>query len=355
MDVSVPDMFRTAENTDLSAVNDDENDEAEGEEDDDEEDEDVEEMEARAEAIRCLDEVILERKQGESLDAVKLLKRGWERAVSERKAKRKVGRKEAREAQAIVRAHIKAMEAAAKAGRDPVDDLALTFCFQGAPGTGKTTVARRMGLLFEALGVLPSADVVQVSASQFSTGFVGQTAAQTRDIFDSARGAVLFIDEAYRLYDPAGRSYMQEAIDEIVNLLTEEQYRGKMAVIFAGYSGQMSDMLDKVNPGLKSRVSDVIDFPDFSGGAAAEMAALQLAARRLKVGGERAASLEPWTERLAAAPRWANGRDVETFVRRVAVECATRKTSEVTAEVLEAALATVLQMKGPSTSAAPAL
>ena len=88
------------------------------------------------------------------------------------------------------------IEAASLAGRDPIDDLALTFCFQGAPGTGKTTVARRFGMLFEALGVLPSADVVQVSASEFSTGFVGQTAAKTRDIFDSARGAVLFVDEA---------------------------------------------------------------------------------------------------------------------------------------------------------------
>ena len=102
------------------------------------------------------------------------------------------------------------IEAASRAGRDPLDDLALTFAFQGSPGTGKTTIARRMGMLFEALGVLPSADVVQVSASQFSTGFVGQTAARTRDIFDSARGAVLFVDEAYRLYDPLGRSYMQE-------------------------------------------------------------------------------------------------------------------------------------------------
>merc|ERR1719197_777168 len=168
------------------------------------------------------------------------------------------------------------LEAAARAGRDPIDDLALTFCFQGSPGTGKTTVARRMGMIFEVLGILPSADVVQVSASQFPTGFVGQTAAQTRDIFDSARGAVLFIDEAYRLYDPAGRSYMQEAVDEIVTLLTEEEYRGKMVVIFAGYAGQMSELLNKVNPGLKSRVSDVVDFPDFDADAASELAALQL-------------------------------------------------------------------------------
>ena len=239
------------------------------------------------------------------------------------------------------------LEAAARAGRDPIDDLALTFCFQGSPGTGKTTVARRMGMLFEALGILPSADVVQVSASQFSTGFVGQTAAQTRDIFDSARGAVLFIDEAYRLYDPAGRSYMQEAIDEIVNLLTEEQYRGKMAVIFAGYSGQMSDMLDKVNPGLKSRVSDVIDFPDFSAGEAAEIAAAQLDAKGLTLpAGAGADALTSWTRRLVAAPAWANGRDVETFVRRAAIECATRKTAEVTPEALDAALASVLALKG---------
>ena len=239
------------------------------------------------------------------------------------------------------------IEAASRAGRDPLDDLALTFAFQGSPGTGKTTIARRMGMLFEALGVLPSADVVQVSASEFQTGFVGQAAGRTRDIFDSARGAVLFIDEAYRLYDPAGRSYMQEAIDEIVNLLTEEQYRGKMAVIFAGYSGQMSDMLDKVNPGLKSRVSDVIDFPDFSAGEAAEIAAAQLDAKGLTLpAGAGADALTSWTRRLVAAPAWANGRDVETFVRRAAIECATRKTAEVTPEALDAALASVLALKG---------
>ena len=238
--------------------------------------------------------------------------------------------------------------AAYKAGRDPVEDLALTFCFQGSPGTGKTTVARRMGLLFEALGVLPSSDVVQVSASQFSTGFVGQTAANTRDIFDSARGAVLFIDEAYRLYDPLGRSYMQEAIDEIVNLLTEEQYRGKMVVIFAGYSGQMTDMLNKVNPGLKSRVSDVIDFPDFDDEAAAILAAQMLEEKRIGLPeGKEPSWLVKWTKRLAAAPGWANGRDIETFVRRVAVECATRDTgSYATEAALEAALTTILQMKG---------
>ena len=99
------------------------------------------------------------------------------------------------------------VEAARLVGRDGMEDLGMTFAFQGAPGTGKTTVARRMGMLFEALGVLPSSEVVQVSASDLVTGYVGQAARKTRDVFESARGAVLFIDEAYRLYDPTGRSY----------------------------------------------------------------------------------------------------------------------------------------------------
>ena len=149
---------------------------------------------------------------------------------------------------------------------------------------------------------------------------------------------------------------MQEAVDEIVTLLTEERFRGKMVVIFAGYSGQMTELLDKVNPGLKSRVSDVIDFPDFSA-TAAEIAQQQLVQKRLTLPPQMEAPLTLCMERLVAAPRWANGRDVETFVRRVAVECATRQTSEVPAEALLAALATVTQMKGvpqPAAAAAPA-
>lgn len=118
-------------------------------------------------------------------------------------------------------------------------------------------------------------------------------------------------------------------MDEIVTLLTEERFRGKMVVIFAGYSGQMSDLLDKVNPGLKSRVSDVVDFPDFSADLATEIALQQLQHKRLTLPARLAPALTLCMERLVAAPRWANGRDVETFVRRVAVECATRHTSEV--------------------------
>ncbi len=80
-------------------------------------------------------------------------------------------------------------------------------------------------------------------------------------------------------------------------------------------------MLDKVNPGLKSRVADVIDFPDFTAEAAAELAAMQLEAKSLALpeGAPSWAVLEPWTRPLVDAPGWANGRDVETFVRHTAL------------------------------------
>ncbi|KAJ8614533.1 hypothetical protein CTAYLR_000826 [Chrysophaeum taylorii] len=235
------------------------------------------------------------------------------------------------------------VSAAREQGRDPLDDLPLNFCFVGSPGTGKTTVARRMGLLFESLGVLPSSEVYQCSASDFSTGFVGQAARKTREEFEKARGAVLFVDEAYRLYDPTSRSYMQEACDEIVNILTEDEFRGKMVVIFAGYPEPMRQMLDHVNPGLKSRVAEIINFPDFDADATTEMLELRFKEKRFDLADDAVSSVRRAAAKLVAAPRWANGRDVETYAKRVASECAKRRTRVVTPEILDVSLEPFLE------------
>lgn len=77
-------------------------------------------------------------------------------------------------------------------------------------GTGKTTVARRVGTLFCSLGLLASPDVVECSASNFTTGYAGQSGARTREMFDKALGKVLFIDEAYKLNPKGGGSFMRE-------------------------------------------------------------------------------------------------------------------------------------------------
>ena len=91
--------------------------------------------------------------------------------------------------------------------------------------------------------------------------YVGQTAQKTTEAFARARGGVLFIDEAYSLSRGDDRDFGREAIDTLVKLM--EDYREDTAVIVAGYSVEMSELIDS-NPGLRSRFSRVIKFPDYS-------------------------------------------------------------------------------------------
>ena len=103
-----------------------------------------------------------------------------------------------------------------KKGKEPRDAIPMNFRFVGAPGTGKTTVAKRIGKLYESLGILGSSEVNMKSVSDFVTGYAQQAAKQTQMIFKESLGRVLFIDEAYRLTES------REVLDEIVQLLTDE-------------------------------------------------------------------------------------------------------------------------------------
>lgn len=85
-----------------------------------------------------------------------------------------------------------------KLGGDPLVGLELNFLFVGSPGTGKTTVARLVGQVFKSLGIISSDTVIECSAKDFITGFVGQASGKTREMFEKGLGQVLFIDEAYR-------------------------------------------------------------------------------------------------------------------------------------------------------------
>jgi AAA+ superfamily predicted ATPase len=134
--------------------------------------------------------------------------------------------------------------------------------FLGSPGTGKTTVARLLGRMFKSLGLLRSGHVEEVTRPDLVAGFIGQTAPKTRDAIRRALDGVLFIDEAYSLTrGDDQRDFGREVIDTLTADM--ENLRGRLVVVAAGYAEPMEEFLAS-NPGLRSRFTERVDFPDFS-------------------------------------------------------------------------------------------
>jgi len=137
----------------------------------------------------------------------------------------------------------------------------MHMVFTGNPGTAKTTVARLVSRIFRENGLLSIGDLIEVGRSDIVEKYVGHTAKNVKQIFERAKGSVLFIDEAYSLVDDKKGMFGDEAINTIVQLM--ENYRNDIVVIFAGYTKEMNAFLS-TNPGLRSRISFHIDFNDYS-------------------------------------------------------------------------------------------
>lgn len=149
-----------------------------------------------------------------------------------------------------------------KSGLKSESNFSLHTLYLGNPGTGKTTVARLMGKIFHAMGLLEKGHLVEVDRGSLVGQFIGETAQKTEKVIEEAMGGVLFIDEAYALYK-AGNSqdFGKEAIDTLLKKM--EDKGGQFAVIAAGYPEEMETFLSS-NPGMKSRVNYTFLFEDYN-------------------------------------------------------------------------------------------
>ncbi|MCC6720652.1 MAG: AAA family ATPase [Bacteroidia bacterium] len=137
----------------------------------------------------------------------------------------------------------------------------LNAIFKGNPGTGKTTVARKLGKIYHSLGLLSKGHVYEVDRSDLVAEFIGQTAPKTKAALKKAKGGILFIDEAYSLArkDDDAKDFGKEAIEMLLKELSDND---DIAIICAGYPAEMDNFLES-NPGLKSRFNMFYDFPDY--------------------------------------------------------------------------------------------
>ena len=187
--------------------------------------------------------------------------------------------------------------------------------FTGNPGTGKTTVAKKLGKVFHALGILSKGNVVVAERSTIVGRYIGQTEQNMQRLLEQARGNVLFIDEAYTLVDTSDdrKDYGYRAIECLLTVLSNKN--PDMVVIMAGYAKDMDRMLD-ANPGLRGRFPHHLHFDDYSVEELMEIGVNYLSANGLAITPDAAAAMRQLVEGQTAnkGRNFSNARWMEQLV-----------------------------------------
>ncbi len=193
---------------------------------------------------------------------------------------------------------------------------ALHMMFKGNPGTGKTTVARLIGKLFQKMNVLTKGHLIESERADLVGEYIGHTAQKTRDLIKKSLGGILFIDEAYSLGRGGEKDFGKEAIDTLVKHMEDKQH--DFILILAGYSREMDYFLT-LNPGLHSRFPLVIDFPDYTVEQLMEIGGRMLKEREYMLSHEAERRMREhlaWVKNHVNPTSFSNGRYIRNVIEK---------------------------------------
>ena len=200
----------------------------------------------------------------------------------------------------------------------------LHMIFTGNSGTGKTTVARIISKILFDMGMLHENKLVEVERKDLVAGYVGQTASKTAEVIERAMGGVLFIDEAYTLYQEnnSGSDFGGEAIATLIKAM--EDHKGEFVVIFAGYKSEMSKFLN-INPGISSRVGYTFHFPDYTDDEYCEIYYKKMTSLGFIIEKEAKSSVERLMKYFCKVENNGNGRFVDKVVQSTLLKLSLKK------------------------------
>jgi len=205
----------------------------------------------------------------------------------------------------------------------------LHMCFTGAPGTGKTTVAMRMGQILQRMGYCRSGHLVVATRDDLVGQYVGHTAPKTKEVIKKAMGGVLLIDEAYYLYNASNdRDYGQESIEILLNVM--EENREDLVVILAGYKDRMDKFFSFI-PGMSSRIGNHIEFPNYEADELLSIAKVMVRDLEYVMSPAAEPIFYEYIKKRMTMPYFSNARTVRNAVDRARMRAAIRLFNTATA------------------------
>lgn len=210
--------------------------------------------------------------------------------------------------------------------------VGLHLVFTGSPGTGKTTVARIVAQMYQAIGLLPGGQLVEVDRSTLVAGYVGQTALKVQEAINKARGGVLFIDEAYALSADRGAGFGDEAISTLVKAM--EDQRDSLAIIVAGYEEPMKEFIAS-NQGLKSRFQNTIPFADYKTSELLDIFKVIASGYKITLTDDVLKAIEKYFDEVKPSGEMGNARYVRNLFEKMYLNLSSRAAADGNIELHE--------------------